>query len=248
MIDQEWESWQAWLGDEPKGQTIYAEVVEMLAFRKIWCGFTVIHNSAPEQARKNATFLWWVRWNYARAMGSAIRRQVDVRDDVVSLGRLIDRVWRYPTVLTRERFRALQGIDDAAMVDGWFDALAGSGDFINPEIPAQDMADLREKTATVRGWVNKAVAHTDMAGREAPPLSEIHASIDVVFDLFNKYGQLIRGVSTANDVVMTPWATVFRAQWIPDDQWQEVASELDIVDVERPQRDFSARRAPSGDT
>jgi hypothetical protein len=88
--DNEWATWQRWLGDEPKGQTIYA-VVEMLAFRKIWRGFAVIHNSAPEQARSNATFLWWVRWNYARAMGSAIRRQVDVRDDVVSLGRLIDR-------------------------------------------------------------------------------------------------------------------------------------------------------------
>jgi hypothetical protein len=88
--DNEWATWQRWLGDEPKGQTIYA-VVEMLAFRKIWRGFAAIHNSAPEQARSNATFLWWVRWNYARAMGSAIRRQVDVRDDVVSLGRLIDR-------------------------------------------------------------------------------------------------------------------------------------------------------------
>jgi hypothetical protein len=52
--------------------------------------------------------------------GSAIRRQVDVRDDVVSLGRLVDRVWRYPTVLSRKRFIALQGIDDAPMVNGWF--------------------------------------------------------------------------------------------------------------------------------
>jgi hypothetical protein len=152
MIDHtdEWATWRRWLGDEPKGQTINAEVVEMLLFRKIWYGFTVIHDNAPEEARKNATFFWWVRWNYARAIGSTIRRQVDVRDDVVSLGRLIDRVWRYPTVLTRERFRNLQGIDDGPMVNGWFDDLAGSGDFINPEKPAQDLQDLRDKTAKVR--------------------------------------------------------------------------------------------------
>lgn len=229
---REWETWRAWLGGEPKGKTIYAEVVEMLAFRKIWRGFGLIHNNAPERARSNATFLWWVRWNYARAMGSAIRRQVDVRDDVVSLGRLIDRVWRYPTILTRQRFVAMQGLDDAAMVDGWFNDLAGSGDFINPEIPAQDMEDLPGKTAQVRGWVNKAVAHTDATGREAPPLSEIHACVDVVFDLFNKYGQLIRGVTTDNDVVMTPWPAVFRAQWIPDDQWQEIANRVDRGDFE----------------
>jgi hypothetical protein len=83
--------------------------------------------------------------------------------------------------------------------------------------------------------VNKAVAHKDAAGREAPPLSEIHGCIDVVFERFNKYGQLIRGVGTVGDVVMTPWAAVFRTQWTPDDQWQELASKLDRVDLERPQ-------------
>jgi hypothetical protein len=230
--DREWETWREWLGSEPQGQTIYAEVVEMLSFRKVWRGFAVIHDAAPEQARKNATFLWWLRWNYARSMGSAIRRQTDVRNDVVSLGRLIDRVWRYPTVLTRSRFVDMQGIDDADMVNGWFDQLAGKGDYINPEIPAQDMEDLLNRTAVVRGWVNKAVAHKDAAGREAPPLSEIHSCVDVVFELFNKYGQLIRGVTTIDDVVMTPWATVFRTQWVPDERWQEIAMKVDRGDFE----------------
>jgi hypothetical protein len=50
----------------------------MLAFRKVWRDFATIHNNAPEKARSNATFLWWVRWNYARTLGSAIRRQVEV--------------------------------------------------------------------------------------------------------------------------------------------------------------------------
>jgi hypothetical protein len=99
-------------------------------------------------------------------------------------------------------------------------------------IPAQDMKDLRGKTALVRGWVNKAVAHADATGREAPPLSEIHTCVDVVFDLFNKYGQLIRGVTTDNDVVMSPWARVFRMQWIPDDQWKEIFIKVDRGDFE----------------
>lgn len=57
------ETWRTWLGDEPKGLTIYGEIVEMLSFRKIWQGFALIHDAAPDQARKKATFLWWVRWN-----------------------------------------------------------------------------------------------------------------------------------------------------------------------------------------
>jgi hypothetical protein len=114
--DIEWQTWREWLGGEPTGQTIFAEVVEMLAFRKIWQGFAMIQDTAPEKVRENDMFQWWLRWNYARSMGSSIRRQTDVRNDVVSLGRLIDRIWRYPTVLSRNR-----------VVAGWFDQLAGEG-------------------------------------------------------------------------------------------------------------------------
>jgi hypothetical protein len=51
-VDREWETWRAWLGAEPQRQTIYAEIVEMIAFRKIWRGFAHIYESAPDQARK----------------------------------------------------------------------------------------------------------------------------------------------------------------------------------------------------
>ena len=73
--DREWQTWREWLdgeqldGEPTPSQTIRAEVVEMLSFRKIWQGFAMIYDAAPEQARKNATFVWWLRWNYARSMG-----------------------------------------------------------------------------------------------------------------------------------------------------------------------------------
>lgn len=207
--------------------------MEMLVFRKIWRGFALIHDSAPDQARKNATFAWWIRWNYARAMGSAIRRQVDVREDVVSLGRLIDRVWRYPTVLTRERFHANPG-QGSSIAEGNFEALAGEGDFINPEIPAQDAEDLRTKTATVRGWVNKAVAHADAKGRDAPPLEEVHASIDAIFELFSKYYTLVHGPVVGGDVLMSNWPVVFRVPWIPDEQWVTISQAVSEIGREPP--------------
>lgn len=225
--------WSAWLRSEPEsGRTIYAEIVEMLAFRQIWRGFAIVHDAAPQEARKNATFVFWVRWNYARSMGSAIRRQVDVREDVVSLGRLIDRVWKYPTALTRERYRRTQGLDDVRMVDEWFRELAGTGDYINPEIPAADMERLRQDTATVRNWVNKAVAHTDQRERDAPSLAQIDDAIDSVVELFRKYYALVVGASMIPNVVMTPWPVVFRVAWIPDDQWQEVMRK--VFELEQP--------------
>jgi hypothetical protein len=226
--DKEWATWQDWIGREPGGRTIYAEVVEMLLFRKMWRGFAVVYEKAPEEARRNGTFLMYLRFAHARSLGAAVRRQADVREDVVSLGRLIDRVWRYPTVLTRERFRSLQGEDDAGMADEWFNDLAGPGEFINPEIPARDRESLRTETAEVRKWVNTAVAHFGRREAGPPPLLEIHRCVDVVFDLFHKYANLIGGYAAERDVVMTPWPTVFRVPWIPDDDhFAEVMREIE---------------------
>jgi hypothetical protein len=72
MIDpvREWETWQAWLGQEPTGTTIYAQVAEMVLSRQVWDGFAIVHDQAPEGAREDGTYLWWVRFKYARSKGS----------------------------------------------------------------------------------------------------------------------------------------------------------------------------------
>jgi hypothetical protein len=200
----------------------------MLVLRQIWTAFAVIHDRAPKEARRVGLFSWWVRGNYGRSMGSAIRRQVDVREDVVSLGRLIDRIWRYPTVLSRERYRSLhKNLGNEA--DEWFDELApGSDSFINPEVPADDLETLRSSTEGVRRWVNKAVAHADAKEYDSPNITELHSSLDVVFDLFNKYEQLLFSASVGRYVLMPAgWAKVFRVPWIPDEQWGPVMKEVE---------------------
>jgi hypothetical protein len=42
-----WEMWRTWLGDEPKGETIYAQVVEMMAYRQTWDVFADVYNVPP---------------------------------------------------------------------------------------------------------------------------------------------------------------------------------------------------------
>jgi hypothetical protein len=115
------------------------------------------------------------------------------------------------------------------LTDSWSSDVIHYEDFINPEVPAQDLEDLRAKTTTVRTWVNKAVAHKDRAGKEAPPLSEVHGCIDAIFEVFNKYMALIQGVSVSNDVVMTPWTVVFQTLWIPEDKKNEIATAVDRI-------------------
>jgi hypothetical protein len=230
--DEEWALWRKWLGREPKGHTINAEVVEMLAFRKVWRAFGLVQKWAPEQTREYSIFPWWINWNYARSMGLAVRRQLDRGPDVVSLGRLIDRVWRYPTVASRERFRLLQEEDDWPQANRWFDETFGGGPFINPEVPARDWGHLWKKTTKVRGWVNNAVAHLNERERKPPPYGEIHRCIDIVVELFEKYVRLIEGVTFIGEVVMPPWPAVFRTAWIPEERWPETMVEIQRVERE----------------
>lgn len=224
--DREWERWREWLGAEPSGNTIYARVVELLAFRSIWRGFAIVHDEAPAAARKYGTFLVWVRRNYARSMGSAIRSQADTREDVVSLARLIDRIWRFPTALNRARYR-LVITDPESDAEAWFTELAGRGDFINPEILAEDMDRLLTRTRQVRQWVNKSVAHQGVREPEPPPIDEIHSAIDVIFEIFSRYMALLRGVTVHRGVSMPPWYAIFRETWIPDDEhWHSIAKRV----------------------
>jgi hypothetical protein len=215
-------------------------------FRQIWDVFAYVYEKAPEAAREDATFLAWFRVGYSRSQGMAVRRMVDRRPDVVSLTRLIDRVWRYPTVLSRERYLTLQGDDDLASANRSFDALAGGARFIDPRIPAKDFEDLEAKTESVRTWVNKSVAHLTAKGkpRESPPLQAVHDGVDAVADLFVKYMSWIRGVHIYTGVIMQPWPSVFRVPWIPDDSHFRLVMDK-LTESERRRRE--RRRPPSED-
>jgi hypothetical protein len=131
--------------------------------------------------------------------------------------RPIDQVWRYPKVLSRDRYLSLHGQDWETDANRWFDNLAGGRDYIDPEIPANDLTELRERTRKVRDWVNTSVAHASARVKRVPALTDIHENLRDVLDLFLKYMALIRGVGVSRDVTMSPWEVVFTVPWIPDD-------------------------------
>jgi hypothetical protein len=143
--DERWEMWRTWLGNDPKGDTIYAQIVEMLAYRQAWDVFSYISVNAPPEVREDATVLAWFRFGYARSQGFAVRRMAVKRSDVVSLARLIDDVWRYPTVLSRERWTEVHVEAVYGGLDG-FAIAVGGGDYIDPRVPAHDLEELQTRT------------------------------------------------------------------------------------------------------
>lgn len=158
---------------------------------------------------------------YLRSQGLAVRRQVEVSDDVVSLGRLLDRIAKSPNVLSRERYLAELHPDTPQLGNEFFDELTAPGaKAIDPDVPQGHLERLRTETARVREWVNKEVAHYDpKTGQfsEGLTFGDVHEAIDLIFETLNHYNRLILGSTTAGSVLMPPWEAVFKVAWIPDD-------------------------------
>jgi hypothetical protein len=225
--EQEWELWRTWLGEEPKNPSIYQDVVSMYAARAVWWGFNSIYGKAPEEARKNATFQQWIASNYYTSQAIGIRRQADLRTDVMSLAALIKRVAEAPEVLSRERFSDARGRDDYADRD--FDTLTDAAglDHIDPATPLDDLKRLRDGTESVRTWATKEVAHYDPnKGTFEVGLTygDLHSAVDLVGELFQKYYSLIRGPHVLLDkLAMSAWPVIFRVAWIRDDERMQAA-------------------------
>lgn len=236
--DPTWSKWADWLGRDPKPGTIYKDVVDMRAARQIWESFQAIVGVAPDEAKKFGTFHSWFNSSYIRSQGLAIRRQVEVRDDVVSLGRLLDRIAKSPNVLSRERYLAELHPDDRRLGNEFFDSLTTPGSMaIDPDVPLAHLKRLQDETAQVRKWVDKEVAHYDpKTGQfsEGLTFGDIHQGIDLIFETLNHYKRLILGSTTAGSVSMPPWETVFEVAWIPDAAaWRQVVEKVQENDRRR---------------
>src|SRR5262245_51384657 len=105
---------------------IWGDVVAMLAARQIWRGYMHLVR-ANLQVDTPGTFHSWVTTNYARTQAVGVRRQTDVRTDVVSLGRLLMEIEQQPRVVSRRRSVAHYTDTMVGMGNDHFDQLVGAG-------------------------------------------------------------------------------------------------------------------------
>jgi hypothetical protein len=232
ILDEEWAEWQFWLSDDPK-TGIYEDIVAMMASRQTWDAFNRVYGQARERARRSGIFQSWLATNYVQFQAMAIRRQTDLRTDVISLARLIQRVATTPKALSRDRYLAIPANAAVPKLSNvHFDELVGEGrDEIDPAVPKADLYLLRKKSEPIREFVNKTIAHYDKEkARFHVDLNygDLHKTVDLAIDLSVKYRQMILGVTMAKEVVVPPWLGIFRVPWIKDDHTlYQIVGELD---------------------
>jgi HEPN superfamily AbiU2-like protein len=207
--------WVAWL------DTIWNDVIPMMAARQIWRGYMHLIRANPP-VETPGTFHSWVTSNYARTQAIGIRRQTDVRTDVVSLGRLLPEVEQFPRVVSRARYVALYSPNDIDSANRDFDTHVGAGrDHLDPADVARDRARLAKSAQPVRHWVDKQVAHWDQGQfTDTITLAEIHRSLDDVIDLADRYRTLLTASAMVRRVVLSAWESVLtRGAWQVPSGW-----------------------------
>ena len=233
--DDLFDKWNEWLG-QVEDDIIY----RLHANRLVWKELTAIIDTNDEIPE--ADFIrGWITRQHMEAMVLGIRRQTEVKDDVVTLGSLLEAIRRNPAVITRQRFTELcspSGDENwKLVVDQNFDNWAGpGGDEIDPALIEKRLEGLKQTAANITVFVNAFLAH---AAKKEGPGSVSYEEIDTALDEIGKqltdlYLLLTcKSLTSPEPTIQTPWHRAFSVPWL---QPVEVEREVRI-------RDFIARRA-----
>jgi hypothetical protein len=211
--------WRSWIEKD-----IRSDVVGMHFKRMIWREVQEMVAANPEVGEVPSAFWDFYGENYAAAQAIAVRRQADRDARTCSLARLIKEMQADAELLTRDYYVGLldERTDSDLLVkraNSDFDRLAGSGDHLDPEIPARDFEVLQNDAHRLRIYVNEHVAH-DMAEPtlpEMPTYADLHAAIDSVGEIFKKYAVTLTGGwwATLEPAIQGDWKAIFRVPWLP---------------------------------
>ncbi len=207
----QFDQWNQWLS------AIYVDIQQALINRHIFKETMAVIEANPK-IQSDDTFYSWMRMVYSQAAVVAVRRQIDQRDDVASMARLLTEISRSPSVLSREKFVSLYTNMPPEMGHRGFDKFAGAGEpNINASLVEKDLQELRAKAASVKLFSHKRVAHYDQKAFDAVPTwKELDECLDLLETLLKKYLLLFRAESHVQIVPVWQydWKEIFRAPWI----------------------------------
>ena len=173
-----------------------------------------------------------LRW-YAISTLVTVERDVQVGRKVISFLRLLEEIARNPSELTRTKFRRLHtgsgerntadsvtdvgSFMDAKMIEDFFDQY-GPGEELDVARILADVAELKRAAEPIAALRNTAYAHRSARGPalSSITLGELHAFVDVIADLVQKYHGLLFFSSMLITVPIdqTDFANIFRFAWI----------------------------------
>lgn len=221
-MNQQVEKWEKWL------EVLYKDFAEVFFNRHIFWEVQAIIKSNPNlENYKPNWFNVFLGQTYFDYTVSAIRQQIKSHKDSISLVKLLERIIRTPTVLSRERFVKgfvhLHPADEQRANDLFDEKFAGKcADHIDPIIVCQDLCKLKALSITVEDFADTRVSHLDekiikKGLRGSPPFKALDDCIDYLAKLIQKYYLLVKAVDLGDDLSVDftdDWQGIFHQKWI----------------------------------
>lgn len=139
----------------------------------------------------------------------------------MSLIRLLEDIARNPTVMNRDRHVGLWGNDRFFIAQGNrnFDrfAKASGDDTVDRDAVNADINAVNGIVSKVEKYVDENVAHRSARPTVAiPTFGELHDAIDVIGEVAQKYGSLLKAEMLAElePVIQDDWLAPFRVPWL----------------------------------
>ena len=217
MADQRVEKWSRWIDG-----TIKNNVLTMHLHRYAWREVAAVLEGNPSLPES----YWWefMLDTYATTQAVAVRRQADPHPDAASLRNLVEEIGEDPGRLTLEFWLGLWNdasdpIERQIAQRQWSEHFGGAvGAHLDPSIPSADPHLLADAATSIRGYVDRNVAHAQSSAVPSEvtlKVADLHAAIDVIGEVFRRYYGLLTA-STMYDLVpmiQDDWKAIFRMPW-----------------------------------
>jgi len=210
--DSRFQKWQEWLN------IIYSDIQQLLINRHIFNEVQEIISSNP-QIQIGSAFYNWMGTIYPAAMVMGVRRQLDNRNDCISLVRLLKEIKKNPKVLTRKRYLSMY--NDSSLPDfvpnTEFDSYCDGGkEYIDLVKVNEDLINLKFKAEKIKSFATKRIAHFDKEiFEDFPSYGELDAVLDYLEEIFKKYSLVLRAdTSDLLPIFLYDWKKIFRYPWI----------------------------------
>jgi hypothetical protein len=213
ISDEIYKKWDEWL------DVLGNQIIDLYTQRHIYKQVRQILEENPKVQQPDDFFFWLSVW-YSSSMAVAVRRLADRDKGSISFHTLLDDIKTNPTVISRTRFKQLfvDGNYREYLADADFDRYVGIGnENLSLSVVQNEIDELIRKTAKLRRYVNKRVAHHDEKEfNDIPKYSDLDEAIDFLGSLYKHYFLIIKCLDPGD---LLPhwgydWQDVFRYPWL----------------------------------
>ena len=210
-IAEKFEKWRRWV------QSIQEDVETSLVHpRQVFREFAKRINANTEHIEEHDgdVFCYFVRECYVSHVAMAIRRQVKVKRESVSLLGLLQEILKCSSQFTYQFYLQNFPIDPnyVEWQPSTFAEFSGDGVTVTDSIVQKDIRNLEAITIKVEDLADKSIAHLDKAGPGGSvTFGDLNACIDAFDHLVCKYLKLITGggYTTLETKILSNWTQIF---------------------------------------